>query len=319
VKRNLDLQVLEVFVHVCRTGNMTEAGRILGMTQSAVSHVIRQMEDDLGVRLVDRAMRPLALTTTGNLLRMHAERLLADADRMLAEVRGSGQGILPAIGIGFVNSFATTVGPQLVREIQQFASQVSVLAGHSPMLREVLLKRYVDLVISSDEFDDLEGFERHRILCEPFVLLLSKSAAKKYKDVSLQELAEELPFIRSSTRSASGAQIARHLRRIRMEIPSSLEFDTSDAIIAMVAANVGWAITTPLCLLQGQARKTSVVALPLPGPGLSRSLTVVARRGELSDLPSRVAGLACDLLSQHRDHDIKALAPFLADAITIGE
>jgi hypothetical protein len=32
-----------------------------------------------------------------------------------------------------------------------------------------------------------------------------------------------------------------------------------------------------------------------------------------------VAGLACDLLSQHRDRDIKALAPFLADAITIGE
>ncbi|MBV9980051.1 LysR family transcriptional regulator, partial [Bradyrhizobium sp.] len=47
-------------------------------------------------------------------------------------------------------------------------------------------------------------------------------------------------------------QIERHLRRLRVNAVRTLEIDSSEALLAMVADGAGWAITTPLCLLQGR-------------------------------------------------------------------
>ena len=58
---------------------MTQTARHLGMTQSAVSQTISKLELALGVRLFDRAMRPLALTPSGKLLLREGAQLIASA------------------------------------------------------------------------------------------------------------------------------------------------------------------------------------------------------------------------------------------------
>ena len=52
-----------------------------------------------------------------------------------------------------------------------------------------------------------------------------------------------------------------------------LEIDTADSLVAMVAAGIGWALITPLCLLQAGAESDALVVAPLPGGGLARELT----------------------------------------------
>jgi hypothetical protein len=55
-----DLRALQVFATVCELRNMTLAAKRLGMTQPAVSYTIKQLEDVMGVKLIDRNRRPLS-------------------------------------------------------------------------------------------------------------------------------------------------------------------------------------------------------------------------------------------------------------------
>ena len=84
-----DLNSLKVFLAVSTCGNMTTAARRLQLTQSAVSQSIRQLEDDLGSVLFDRAKRPLKLTAAGTILQRHAAPLVEDA-ATLEILRGFG-------------------------------------------------------------------------------------------------------------------------------------------------------------------------------------------------------------------------------------
>ncbi|TGU12647.1 LysR family transcriptional regulator, partial [bacterium M00.F.Ca.ET.156.01.1.1] len=116
------------------------------------------------------------------------------------------------------------------------------------------------------------------------------------RDQDLREILSRRHLIRLSARSHSGSQIERHLRRLGLDPPRMLEFDTSDALVAMVATGVGVAITTPLCLLQGAAFVDGVEVMPLPGPGFSRQLTFLTRRQEFVTLGPRVAELARNMV-----------------------
>ena len=62
---------------------------------------------------------------------------------------------------------------------------------------------------------------------------------------STMESTTHLDLVRFSTRSFFGRRVEQHLRRVRVEPPRRLEFDTADAVMAMVGAGVGWAVATP--------------------------------------------------------------------------
>ncbi|MFT8246759.1 LysR family transcriptional regulator [Roseomonas sp. BN140053] len=73
-------RALEVFVAVAATGSFSAAGRTLGLTPSAVSRAVDRIEQRLGVRLVLRTTRHLALTAEGQAYLATARRVLADLD-----------------------------------------------------------------------------------------------------------------------------------------------------------------------------------------------------------------------------------------------
>ena len=77
---------------------------------------------------------------------------------------------------------------------------------------------------------------------------------------------------------------------------------------------MGVAITTPLCLLQGIAHAANVAVLPLPGPGFSRELLLVTRRGDLSSLAPRIADIARNTISAQAMPRISALVPWFTAA-----
>src|SRR5271165_6086588 len=87
-----ELRSLEVFLSVCECGAMSGAARVLGITQSAVSQTITELEQRVDTSLFDRNVRPLGLTVSGVLLRQRASALLAEARQiapLLRDVRRS--------------------------------------------------------------------------------------------------------------------------------------------------------------------------------------------------------------------------------------
>jgi DNA-binding transcriptional LysR family regulator len=88
---------LRVFVRVMDRGNFSSAARDLGLTPSAVSKLVSRLEDRLGVRLLERSTRRLALTPEGETFLARARRIVADIEEAEAEVaqaRGAPRGRL---------------------------------------------------------------------------------------------------------------------------------------------------------------------------------------------------------------------------------
>ncbi len=86
--RHLDTESLGMLIAIVDTGGFTAAAERVGRTQSAVSARIAQLEESLGVRLLERSRRGISLTETGERLVAHARRLLAYESEALADLKG---------------------------------------------------------------------------------------------------------------------------------------------------------------------------------------------------------------------------------------
>lgn len=313
-----DVHALKLFVAVCKTGSMTTASKQLGLTQSAVSQAIRQIEDLLGAVLIDRSERPLRPTAAGRVLQQHAAAIVDEVESLPSVIRQTASTSVPKIRVGLIDSFASTAGPALIRTL--LSNKVRCIAARSGIARDhadALLSRNLDLIVTGDPLDDVDGLDRYLLLSEPFVLLLPEELAKSMRRPDLGTLAARYSLIRFSARSQIGIQVDRQLRRLGIKAPRLLELDPTDAVVAMVSGGVGWAIATPLCLLQVRSQIAGVRVLPFPGAPFVRHLYLVARSGEYDELASNVAHLARDVARKVCVPAIRSLVPWVSDQIIV--
>ncbi|CAG9240374.1 Uncharacterized HTH-type transcriptional regulator YfeR [Paraburkholderia tropica] len=88
---NVTLRQLRVFIEVARLHSFSRAGDEIGLTQSAVSRCVRELEAEMGVKLVDRTTREVQLTDVGANLIASIPRLIGDLDDALREIREIGE------------------------------------------------------------------------------------------------------------------------------------------------------------------------------------------------------------------------------------
>lgn len=311
-----NLHSLEIAATVIEVGSMSAAAAQLGLTQSAVSQAMKRAEAQLNVTLVHRDRRPLAPTEAGRVLVAHIREIALRAERAVEEVRATAsQPERQDFRLGMVDTFASAVGPVLIRDLMEgaIALRVTAFSGLAPAHADALMRHEIDAAVSSDPMEQLDGLARFPLFREPFVLACPAAWGGALSERPLRDVLFDHRLIRYSGRSHMGAQIERHLRRLRIEHPHVLAFDTSDSLLAMVAGGVGVAITTPLCLLQGAIHFPALAVLPLPSPGFSREIVLVTRRGERDTLGPRVAETARDMLRRHTLPQIVGQIPWLGE------
>ncbi len=126
--------------------------------------------------------------------------------------------------------------------------------------------------------------------------------------------------MRYSARSKTGMEVERHLRRVKLDLPRRLEFDTPQAVTSVVLRREGFAISTPLCLHEAQVREGDLACWPLPGPAaLLRRLVMVARRQELGRLPRDLAAFCRSELSERVCPPLAQALPWLGGALRVEE
>jgi DNA-binding transcriptional LysR family regulator len=108
---------LQAFVHVVDRGNFTAAGADLGLTPSAVSKLVSRLEDRLGVTLLQRTTRKIALTTEGETFYLRARDIIASIEDAEAEVSQSGQKPRGRLRVNCASGFAFH---QLARTLPEF-------------------------------------------------------------------------------------------------------------------------------------------------------------------------------------------------------
>lgn len=314
---DIDLRAMRVFLAVYDVRNMTVAAREHGLTQSAVSQIVSKIERVLGVLLIDRSVRPMQATTAGDLFAERARELMTLASAAMMDVRSLGTSKRPRVRLGMIDSIAGTIGAPLIRAIRSDVREVSVWAGISPNLRQDLARGRLDLVVTSDPTMGAD-IQKSRLLREPFIAVVPKSFKAADGPISPMSLAAGLPFVRYSVRSVIGDEIERELVR-RGEVPPRVfEFDGTDGVFAMVAAGLGWAITTPICLAHGRQFGRDVKALPIDGPIFTREVHLLAANAVGAGLAKRVRAAAIDIIKKTIETDIKTLAPHAIPHMRVG-
>lgn len=311
-----DLRTLEIFLRVIECGGMTQAAINLELSQSAVSQSVANLEKIFGVQLLNRSTRPIQTTVYGEMVAERAKALLKCASALVADVRETSNSPLPRLRLGIANSLAATVGPELLISLKNQVSHCTVWSGLSTNHRDALVSYQLDMVLSADAFEDTPGLYRQEVLSEPFVLLVPENYPKPIEN--LAQLTQVGGLIRFSARSATGIQVERHLRRLRLKIPLSYEFDTDDAIIAMVENGIGWTITTPLSLLHSLTKLKKAQCLPLPHPSIKRHITLLCREDEFLHLRKKIANETQMIIINNLIPLLSALVPWLSEDFVLG-
>ncbi|HYH18548.1 MAG TPA: LysR substrate-binding domain-containing protein [Azospirillum sp.] len=109
----LDLTLLRTFVSVVETGGFTRAGERVHRTQSTISQQVRRLEESLGVALLDRGTRSVALTDEGERLLAYARRLLTLNDEARAALSG-GREVAEVVRLGVPEDYAVDRLPRLL-------------------------------------------------------------------------------------------------------------------------------------------------------------------------------------------------------------
>lgn len=142
----MDLRQLEYFREIADTGSINEAARRLNMSQPPLSYQLRQLEDELAVRLFDRSSQGVALTEAGKLLYSRAGELLSFASSTKLEVSHCGRKRVLRLGLT-----STTVAPVMpyITEFAQKNPEVNfeVHDGTTFSLFNYLLEGIIDVSV----------------------------------------------------------------------------------------------------------------------------------------------------------------------------
>ncbi|MBN3754559.1 LysR family transcriptional regulator [Paraburkholderia sp. Tr-20389] len=118
---NVTLRQLRVFIEVARLQSFSRAGSEIGLTQSAVSRCVRELEAEIGLKLIDRTTREVQLTDVGGNLVASVSRLLGDLDDALREIREIGEQRRGRVMVAASPTIACRLMPNIVAACgQQF-------------------------------------------------------------------------------------------------------------------------------------------------------------------------------------------------------
>jgi len=280
---------IEVFLATADEGSISAAARRLEASPSAVSQQLSNLEAALGTVLLNRASRPVSLTPAGEIFRKRAQLIVNEASQARAELANSDMSALTRFRLGMIEDFDADVTPRLLSDMADTLTGCQFLleTGASHRLYDLLDSRALDVIVAADMGATADWMEVHPLMVEPFVAAVPKGAVTAGRDV-LDQL-KSLPLIQYTQRHHMGRQIAAHLARQNLTLSHRFELDSYHAIMAMVAANAGWTILTPLGYLRARRFHNAVEMIELPFDPLTRSISLTARRDVLQDMPHDVA------------------------------
>lgn len=312
IPNNFDLRSLQVFVVTAEQGGMTQSAKVLRMTQSAVSQIIAGLEDTVGVKLFDRTVRPIMLTSAGRILLERARQILRDTKEAFRETQTLEKCRLASLTLAMTDSMAAVLGSHLYKATKDISGYWRFWSGLSPYHRAEFLSHNIDIIIAtSNVMEDIGGLNRFKVFKEPYVLIFPKDYSGP---VELQD-DKDIPFLRYSLRSAMGLRIESQLNRLRLKFPDVAEFDRAPGHTMAVAEGMGWGITTPLCLLEKPDLLDRVQVQPINRGAFNRHFDLLAREDSLGEVPEQIAETAKKLLREDIIPKLYPQIPWLEDKL----
>lgn len=273
---NYSLKQLRVFVAVARHGSFSRAGEAIGLTQSAVSHSVKELEAEVGVRLLDRTTREVVLTDAGLRLANRVERLLDELQAALLDARSFGVQRSGTVRVATSQTISAHLMPQCIAAGEREYPEIRIMLRdqaqqqvlHSVRNAEVDFGIVVDPVQAVD-------LECEAVLHEPFLLLCRDDHPFAVQPEVRWSALNGCRLVLQDYASGSRPLIDSALRQQGVEAQVVQEIGHPATLFPMVAERIGISIFPALALPLPEGGRLRVRRLV---PEINRALMLVRRK-----------------------------------------
>lgn len=277
---NPTLRQLRAFAEIARRGSFTEAARHLSLTQSATSGLLRELERQLGLPLLDRSTRSVTLTDSGRDFLVHTQRILADVEHALASTQGLLTKSHGRVAVAASPLVSITLLPKAIREFTEAHPLISI------SLLDVLTDQILHNVRSGTVDLGVGTFQRSHTELELVRLfddrlgavLPAQSRLARKRSVQWSDLAGEAMISLSST-SAFRPLIDKTFEKLGLPMATPrFEVGYMGTAVALVEEGLGVSVLPERA--GALMRDGRAVWLPLVKPQVSHAATMVKRAGK---------------------------------------
>ncbi len=273
---NYTLRQLRVFVAVAQQGSFSQAGQQIGLSQSAVSHSIKELEGEMGIRLLDRTTREVLLTEAGVQLSSRLERLLEELNTTLLDVRTYGQQRSGTVRVAASQTIAAHLMPQCLAASSEHFPDIKVMLRDRPQqwVLQSIRNAEVDFGIVVGPLPE-EDFETEAILDEPFLLLCRKDDPLAAQQTIHWQMLNQRQLVLQDYASGSRVLIDEALRVQQVQAEIVQEIGHPATLYPMVEAGIGISILPALALPLPEGRPLLVRRMV---PEINRTIVLVRRK-----------------------------------------
>jgi DNA-binding transcriptional LysR family regulator len=274
----IDFLGLQAFLSIAERGSFQRAAAHLNLSQTAISHRMRKLEDELGLKLFARTTREVTLTRAGIDFLPKAQKAIAELEQSFDELKQQGAKRRERLDIACLPVFAIHHLPPILSRFHKTHPEVEVRIFETPSAAIAALVQSGEVefglsVIQTNRWDlDVEV-----IGDVPLVLACPKThpLAKK-RSVSWKEL-RDTPLIRVGTKTAIRSIIDDAMGGARLGPNWQYEVQHVETAVHLVEAGLGLAVVLSVDVALHRGR--SVIAVPLRSPKVVVTYGLVTRRG----------------------------------------
>jgi LysR family transcriptional regulator, carnitine catabolism transcriptional activator len=275
---NITLHQLEVFIAVARYGGFTRAAERLFLSQPSLTLLVRQLEEQLQVRLFDRTTRRVELTAAGFELLPVAERLFSELALTAQNLRDLGNVRRGRVVVAALPSMSATLLPQAIAlfNAQYPDVQVRLKDGVAAEVFEMVRIGQADLGVGS--FSGVEPDLKLTLMTKDRMYLICREGhpLSSLSEVPWRALVD-YPFVAMSVGTSVRYTTDRAFAEIGVvKVP---EQEVSLLTTMFGLAKAGLAVTAMPATVMRAFNVDGVVELPLVQPIVERELGFVTRRG----------------------------------------
>ena len=295
----IDSRQLRAFVILARTGSFTRAARELHLSQPAVSHSIKSLEEEVRCRLFDRVGKSVILTQAGEQFLSHAKKILEEmtaARERLGELGKWGHGRLR---LGTTSTACQYILPAVLREFKESFPQcmIHIEPCDSPTALEMLHASRIDLALTLEPQTQAQLEFRPLFMDELQFLVSPLHPWAQTGRVERAEIKRQ-HFILYSRTSYLAGMIHEYFRQEEIVLPTSIELGNMEAIKELVKLGLGVSILAPW-VAQKELTEGSLQALPLGPRKLERTWGVLLRKGQQLSLAHETFIGLCSAVSDN--------------------
>lgn len=281
MKPTLDSRQLHAFSALARRGSFTLAAKDLFLTQSAVSHAIKALEDDLGTRLVDRVGRRVLLTQAGEQFLRHTEKILREM-----ETARAGLDTLSKWGHGRLRVGASTTAcqhilPTVLREFRQSYPKcvIKIEPGDHGAQVELLRGGHVDLAFVLESSTQAQSeFSFVSLFQDELRFLVSPLHPWAKLGRTPRESIEAETLILYNKSSHTFRLVNDYFREEKIPLSNVIELGSMEAIKELVKIGIGAGVLAPW-IAKTELETGALVSLPLGPRKLKRHWGVAHLKG----------------------------------------